>query len=100
MHAHEAGLRYTFGMQKRVRIVKTTVSIERQLFLQVGKIAREQKLPRSRVFVLALEAYVAHYQNRRLLDPLKEADGQEPDAAENERLTTSRRSHRRIVEGE
>jgi hypothetical protein len=33
MHAHEAGLRYTFDMQKRVRIVKTTVSIERQLFL-------------------------------------------------------------------
>ena len=68
IYAHNASLRYTFGMQKSTPSVKTAISLQRQLFLQVDRIAREQKLPRSRVFVLALEAYVAHYQNQLLLE--------------------------------
>lgn len=100
IYAHNANLRYTFGMQKSTPSVKTAISLQRQLFLQVDRIAREQKLPRSRVFVLALEAYVAHYQNQLLLDQLNEAYGQEPDAAEKKRLKASRKSHRRVVEGE
>jgi len=87
-------------MEKGAPRVKTAISLPRRLFLQVNRIAREQKLPRSRVVVLALEAYVASHQNPLLLDQLNEAYGQEPDAAEVKRLTAVRRSHRRIVEGE
>jgi metal-responsive CopG/Arc/MetJ family transcriptional regulator len=87
-------------MQKSIPSVKTAISLKRQLFQQVDKIAREQKLPRSRVFVIALEAYVARYQNQILLDKLNTAYADEPDATEKKRAKASRKIHRRIVEGE
>ena len=92
--------RYTLSMQKSMPSVKTAVSLKRQLFQQVDKIARDQKLPRSQVFVLALEAYVAQYQNRILLDRINDAYSDSPDSREKKRSKAARRTHRRIVEGE
>jgi hypothetical protein len=93
-------LRYTFSMQKSMPSVKTAISLKRQLFQQVDKIARDQKLPRSRVFVLALEAYVAQYQNQILLSQINETYTDGPDAVEKRRSKATRKAHRRIVEGE
>ena len=87
-------------MQKSIPSVKTAISLQRQLFQQVDKIAREKKLPRSRVFVLALEAYVARYQNQILLGKLNEVYAAKPDAADQKRSKARRKTHRRIVEGE
>ena len=80
--------------------VKTAISLQRQLFQQVDRIAQEQKIPRSRVFVMALEAYVAQYQNHMLLDQINSAYADTPDSTEQKRIKTTRRTHRRIVEGE
>jgi predicted transcriptional regulator len=88
------------GMQKSIPSVKTAVSLKRPLFQQVDKIAREQKLPRSRVFVMALEAYVARYQSQILLDKLNSAYADEPEASEKKRTKAAKKTHRRIVEGE
>jgi metal-responsive CopG/Arc/MetJ family transcriptional regulator len=87
-------------MQKSIPSVKTAISLKRQLFQQVDKIARDQKLPRSRVFVMALEAYVARYQNQILLDGLNAAYADQPDASEKKRVKALKKTHRRIVEGE
>jgi hypothetical protein len=87
-------------MQKSMPSVKTAISLKRQLFQQVDKIARDQKLPRSRVFVLALEAYVSQYQNRILLERLNDAYADDPDTSEKKRSKLVRRAHRRVVEGE
>ncbi|HQV70847.1 MAG TPA: hypothetical protein PL141_13290 [Thermoflexales bacterium] len=87
-------------MQKSIPSVKTAVSLKRPLFQQIDKIAREQKLPRSRVFTLALEAYVTQYQNRILLDKLNEAHAQPADASEQKWLRAASKSGRKAVEGE
>ena len=80
--------------------VKTAISLKKQLFLEVDRIAREQKLPRSQVFVQALEAFVARYHNQALLERLNEAYASQPEAAEPKRMKAARKTHRRIVEGE
>jgi metal-responsive CopG/Arc/MetJ family transcriptional regulator len=87
-------------MNKSMPSVKTAISLKKQLFLQVDKIAREQKLPRSQVFVQALEAFVARYHNQVLLEQLNEAYAGQPEAAERKRMKAARKTHRRIVEGE
>lgn len=86
-------------MQKSIPSIKTAVSLKRPLFQQIDKIAREQKLPRSRVFTLALESYVERYQNQILLDKLNEAHAEPNDANEQKWLRAVRKVHRKNVEG-
>ena len=88
------------GMTNSTPSVKTAISLKKQLFLEVDRIAREQKLPRSQVFVQALEAFVARYHNQALLERLNEAYAVQPEAAEPKRMKAARKTHRRIVEGE
>jgi hypothetical protein len=58
------------------------------------------KVSRSRLFVLALEDYIRRQQNQELLAQINAAYADEPAPAEQALRRKSRRSHRRIVEGE
>ena len=80
--------------------VKTAISLQKSLFEQVDTLAREMKVSRSRLFVLALEDFVRRHQNQQLLERLNQAYQGPPDAIEQKRLRKTRRSHRRVVEGE
>ena len=81
--------------------VKTAISLPESLFARVDKLAREMKVSRSRVFVLALESFVRDYQDRRLFDQINEAFNAEPQTeAERSRLKQIRRQHRHVAEGE
>ncbi len=81
--------------------VKTAISLQKSLFEQVEILAREMKVSRSRVFVLALEYFIRDYQDRQLFDKINQAcQDAPPDKAERSRLRQIRRQHRRIVEGE
>ena len=81
--------------------VKTAISLQKSLFEQVEILAREMKVSRSRVFVLALEYFIRDYQDRRLFDKINQAyQDAPPDKAERSRLRQIRRQHRRIAEGE
>ncbi len=73
--------------------------MRRPLYEQVDKLAREMSIPRSQVFVLALEAYVTKYQNRLLLQEINKAFANKPEANEQKRLKAMRQQHRRVVEG-
>jgi metal-responsive CopG/Arc/MetJ family transcriptional regulator len=79
--------------------IKTAISLQKSLFEQVETLAREMKVSRSRLFVLALEDYLRRYQNLQLLESINQAYHDAPDAAEQKRLRKIRRQHRKVVEG-
>lgn len=82
--------------------IKTAISLQKSLFEQVDTLARELKVSRSRVFVLALENYFREYQDRLLFEKINKALDEVPsDKTERKRLQQQRRHHhRRMVEGE
>lgn len=81
--------------------VKTAISLQKSLFEQVEALARELKVSRSRVFVLALENFIRDYQDKQLFDKINKAfEEAPPDKTERNRLHQIRRHHRRMVEGE
>mgnify|MGYP005871680857 CR=1 FL=1 len=78
--------------------IKTAISLQKSLFEQVEILAREMKVSRSRLFVLALEDYIRRHQNQQLLERINKAYQEAPDATEQKRLRNMRRQHRKIVE--
>ena len=80
--------------------IKTAISIQESLFEKVEELARDLKVSRSRVFVLALEEFVRRQENQHLLARINAAYQDEPEADEKKRLRRTRKSHRRVVEGE
>jgi metal-responsive CopG/Arc/MetJ family transcriptional regulator len=87
-------------MKSSIPSVKTAVSLRKSLYEQVDKLAHEMSIPRSQVFVLALEAYIAKHQNRLLLQQINKAFANKPDGNEQKRVKSMRRHHRKVVEGE
>ena len=80
--------------------VKTAISLQRPLFEQVDALAQELQISRSRLFVLAVEAFIQRYQNRQLLEAINEAYGDLPDPEEQALRDRMRQQHRRMVEGQ
>ncbi len=80
--------------------IKTAISLQKPLFEQVETLAREMKVSRSRLFVLALEDYIRRYQNQQLLERINQAYQDAPDATEQKLLRKMRRQHRKVVAGE
>lgn len=77
--------------------VKTAISIEKNLFEQADNIAKSMKVSRSRLFVIALQDFIAHKNNREMLARINAAYDDEPDKAEQTLRHKSRRQHRQIV---
>ncbi len=80
--------------------VKTAISIEESLFKKIEGLARKLEIPRSHVFVLAVEEYIERQENLRLLESINAAYQDPPDAVEQKRSRHMRSSHRRLLEGE
>lgn len=83
-----------------MKAIKTAISIEKDLFDQAEKMAQSMKVSRSRLFVIALQDFIAHQKNREMLAQINAAYADEPDTAEQTLRRKSRRQHRRMVEGE
>jgi metal-responsive CopG/Arc/MetJ family transcriptional regulator len=83
-----------------MQTVKTAISIQESLFEQAEALARQMKISRSRLFVLALEDYIRRQQDRELLAQINAAYADEPDIAERTLRRKMRSTHRRIVEEE
>lgn len=77
--------------------VKTAISIQKSLFEKVDDLAREMNVPRSRVFVMAVEEFLQRYQNRQLLTEINQAYEDEPTPEEEEYLEQMRQQQRRVV---
>ncbi len=80
--------------------IKTAISIEKALFDQAENIAREMKVSRSGLFALALQDFIRHHQNKRLIEGINEAYNDMQDADEQERLRKMLRKQRKVVKGE
>lgn len=80
--------------------VKTAISLQEALLKKAEALARELKISRSRLFVMALEDYIRQHQNQRLLDQINAAYSDQPDQNEADRLDSMRRHQRRTLEGE
>ena len=78
--------------------VKTAISIPQPLFEQVEALTREMPISRSRLFVLAVEDFMHHYENERLLERLNAAYTDAPEPDERALLRRMRRQHRQMVE--
>lgn len=79
--------------------VKTAISVQKSLFEQAEALAREKKVSRSRLFVMALEDYLRREENRKLAKQLTEVYG-EPDPEQEALQRKMKRYHRRVVEAE
>jgi len=81
--------------------IKTAISLQKALFEQVETLARDMKVSRSRVFVLALENFIRDYQDKQLFEKINKAfDEAPPDKTERLRLHQIRRQQWRMLEGE
>jgi hypothetical protein len=58
------------------------------------------KVPRSRIYALALQDYLRRMENMNLLAQINAAHGDEPKAAEKTFRQKSKRAHRRLADGD
>lgn len=81
--------------------IKTAISLQESLFEQAEALARDMKVSRSRLFVLALENFIREHQDRQLFERINKAYEDTPqDVTEQLRLRQITRQHRRLAEGE
>lgn len=78
--------------------VKTAVSLPESLFEQAETLAHELSVSRSRLFTLAVEAFVQRYENEKLLASLNEAYGDGLDDAEVDMLNQMRLHQLQLIE--
>jgi len=80
--------------------VKTAISVQKSLFEKADALARKMKIPRSRLFVQALEEYIQRQQNRELLAQINAAYVDEPDPVERRVREESLKAYRESIEDE
>lgn len=80
--------------------IKTAISIQKSLFEKAEDLAKKMKVPRSRIYALALQDYFHRRENKNLLAQINAAHADEPEASEKNLRQKSKRTHRRLVEGE
>ncbi len=83
-----------------MRTVKTAISLQQSLFEQVNRLAEELQMPRSQLFVLAVEEFIEHHRNREMLEILNEVYADGADADEDALREGMRQRHRQLVEGQ
>jgi metal-responsive CopG/Arc/MetJ family transcriptional regulator len=79
--------------------IKTAISVQKSLFEQAESLAREKKVSRSRLFVMALEDYLRREENRKLAKQLTEVYS-EPDPEQEALQRKMKRYQRRVAEAE
>ena len=62
--------------------VKTAISLDELLFHQIETLAQEMQIPRSRLFVMAVEDFLRRRRNQALLDSINSAYDDFPDPEE------------------
>jgi len=80
--------------------VKTAISIQKSLFTQVDQLAEELQIPRSQLFVLAVEEFIKRYENRKMLESLNKVYADESDPNEERLQKGMRQRHRQLVDGQ
>jgi metal-responsive CopG/Arc/MetJ family transcriptional regulator len=77
--------------------MKTAISLEDELLLQADRTAREMGVSRSRLFSIALQAYLRKRRNREILNQLNKAYADEPSPAERRTVAGIKRGFRSTI---
>jgi predicted transcriptional regulator len=80
--------------------IKTAISLPAATFERVDALAREMRVPRSRLFALAVEEFLDRHDTRALKAAIDRAYADPESAAEKGWRRSTRPLHRRLVEGE
>jgi predicted transcriptional regulator len=79
---------------------KTAISLSEATYARVDALAREMKVPRSRVFALVGEQLLECHDALSLEAAIDRGYQDLPTAAEKKWLRSTRRKHRQLVDGE
>ena len=63
--------------------VKTAISMKKELFQEVNKLAGEMHVSRSKLFVMAVQDFIKKNENQKLLSQINKAVSDYPDSEEN-----------------
>jgi len=80
--------------------VKTAISLDEDLFLQVCKMAENLRISRSRLFTLAISDYLRRQESEFLLKELNETYGDESEKEQTALSKAMRSKNRQMIEGE
>jgi metal-responsive CopG/Arc/MetJ family transcriptional regulator len=73
--------------------VKTAISMQEDLFRKVNKVAKELKVSRSKLFVLAVQDFIKKQESQALLSQINNAFSDYPDSDEQVIQSGMRRKH-------
>lgn len=77
--------------------VKTAISLGEPLLKQVDSVAQEMKIPRSHLFVLAVEEFLQRRENERLLEAINKAYSEPPSEEEELYLQAIQRDYAEML---
>lgn len=81
--------------------VKTAISIQQDLFDAINRLAEELHVSRSKLFVLAMEEFIAKNKNRQLLAQINAAYSDDaPDTEETQVRSLMKKKQARQLESE
>ena len=78
--------------------VKTAISIQEPLLRQVDALAYQMNIPRSQLFVMAVEEFIQQHRNRQLLEQINQAYADAPSPAEKAHLSRMKVKQRHLLE--
>ena len=79
-------------------VIKTAVSLPAGLFERASTIADEMKIPRSRLFAMAVRDFIEKHRSKRMWERLKASHAEGLDEDERNVLEGMRRAQRSIVD--
>jgi len=80
--------------------VKTAISIQKELFQEVNKLAEELHVSRSRLFVLAVRDFIKKNENKKIISQINKAYGDYADSNEESLQNAMRQKQARNIERE
>jgi metal-responsive CopG/Arc/MetJ family transcriptional regulator len=80
--------------------IKTAISIEQSLYDQVNALATEMKIPRSKLFAIAIEDYLHRKKHHQILESINEAYADSLDEPEQIMLEEMRHHQGKLQQKE
>jgi metal-responsive CopG/Arc/MetJ family transcriptional regulator len=81
--------------------VKTAISLNKTLLEQVDSLAQEMDMPRSHLFVLAVEEFLQRHQNKQLMKAINKVYSEYPPTErEQAQLKEMQRLYENVLEDE
>ncbi|MCI5136928.1 MAG: CopG family transcriptional regulator [Candidatus Electrothrix sp. AR1] len=80
--------------------VKTAISMQKELFQKVNKLASELHISRSRLFVMAVQDFIKKKESQNLLSQINNAFSDQPDSEEITLQSNMRKKQAKKLERE